>query len=348
MIKNSFALKNLFSTWLFIGVIMLIIQISLGSITRLTGSGLSITKWELITGTIPPLNNSEWQQAFQQYQQTAQYEYLNYDFNLADFKSIYFWEWFHRFWARLMALVFVAGCIFFYYKKALPKYILPSFAFLFFLGFFQGVIGWIMVKSGLTGTAVYVQPLKLAIHFILAIILTNFLWDIALKVYYHEHPATHFFSWSQKVKKLIISLLILTIIQFFLGAMLAGAKGAQTAPTWPTINGEWIPPHFFDIKNTQWILNIHFFHRFNAYLIFFITCWYTFQSSKALKKANIRLLMIVLSQILLGIMTIFSSKNIQPQRWGLFESTALVHQIVGILFFMELWRELFYKKTNHE
>lgn len=347
MVNTVLYNKKLFTNWLFIGVVMLIVQVSLGSITRLTGSGLSITKWELITGTIPPLTENDWQNAFSQYQNTPQYLYLNYDFNINDFKTIYFWEWMHRFWARLMALVFVIGILFFYFKKALPKYILSSFVLLFFLGLIQGAIGWIMVKSGLTGTAVYVQPLKLAIHFVLAIILTIYLWDIALKVKNYNNQSNTILVSSKILKKIIISLILLTLIQFFLGAMLAGAKAAQTAPTWPTINGSWIPNNLFTMSEENWVLKIHFFHRLNAYLIFLITCWYVFKSSLVLKTKNMKLLYIVLIQVGLGISTLFSSKNIIPQKWGIFESVALLHQIIGIIFLMELWRELFYKKLSY-
>src|SRR5690242_11191992 len=97
--------SRIIASWLFIGVGMLIVQVLLGGITRLTGSGLSITEWDPIMGCVPPLNNQQWQQAFKAYQQIAQYKYLNNTFTLGDFKFIFFWEWFHRLWARLMGLV---------------------------------------------------------------------------------------------------------------------------------------------------------------------------------------------------------------------------------------------------
>src|SRR6476660_2246036 len=111
-------MKNLHSNssrpvaiWIMVGVGMVIIQVLLGGITRLTGSGLSITEWDVITGTLPPMGDQQWAQEFQKYQQTPQYRLLNTDFNVSDFKFIFFWEWFHRFWARLIGVVFIFGFV---------------------------------------------------------------------------------------------------------------------------------------------------------------------------------------------------------------------------------------------
>src|SRR5687768_10781843 len=105
--------------WLMIGVGMLIIQILLGGVTRLTGSGLSITEWNVVTGTLPPLNEQKWEEEFAKYRETPQYQILNTSFTLEDFKFIFFWEWFHRFWARLIGVVFVVGFLYLLAKKYL-------------------------------------------------------------------------------------------------------------------------------------------------------------------------------------------------------------------------------------
>src|SRR5690606_25315793 len=126
-----------------------VIQVLLGGITRLTGSGLSITEWKPILGTIPPLNEQAWQEAFLKYQQIAQYKLLNSHFSLSDFKAIYFWEWFHRNWARFMGLVFIIPFVYFIFTKKIDKKMIKPMIILFLLGALQGLIGWIMVKSGL-------------------------------------------------------------------------------------------------------------------------------------------------------------------------------------------------------
>src|ERR1700712_1600755 len=147
--------------WVLAGTGMLFIQVLLGGITRLTGSGLSITEWNVITGALPPLNNTQWSEEFSKYQQTPQFHLLNADFTLSDFKFIFFWEWFHRLWARLVGVVFVVGFIWLLYKRKLKSEMIAPLLTLFFLGLLQAAIGWIMVASGLTGDAIYVKPTRL-------------------------------------------------------------------------------------------------------------------------------------------------------------------------------------------
>src|SRR5690606_136025 len=155
--------------WIFIGIIMLIVQVLLGGITRLTGSGLSITEWNVVTGTLPPLNNADWVMEFEKYKATPQYQLLNTGFTLENFKFIYFWEWFHRFWARMIGVVFLVGFIYLIARKSIKKEMQVPLIALFLLGALQGAVGWIMVLSGLTGDEVYVKPTRLALHFIFAI-----------------------------------------------------------------------------------------------------------------------------------------------------------------------------------
>jgi cytochrome c oxidase assembly protein subunit 15 len=157
------------ANWVYIGVFMLVVQVILGGITRLTGSGLSITEWNVGAGTIPPLNQQQWATEFYKYRQTPQFHLLNPDFTLSDYKFIFFWEWFHRFWARMVGVVFLVGFCWLLWRKKLTRDMIRPLLILFLLGAMQGIIGWIMVKSGLTGDAIYVQPTKLALHFVFAL-----------------------------------------------------------------------------------------------------------------------------------------------------------------------------------
>jgi cytochrome c oxidase assembly protein subunit 15 len=143
--------------WLYIGVFMLIIQIVLGGITRLTESGLSITEWNPITGALPPLNHADWVTEFSKYKSTDQFRHIHADFSLSDFKRIFFWEWLHRNWARLMGLVFLVGFFYFLIKKQFKKDMIIPFVILFLLGMIQGAIGWIMVASGLVPYRLFVD-----------------------------------------------------------------------------------------------------------------------------------------------------------------------------------------------
>jgi len=158
----------------------IIIQILLGGITRLSGSGLSITEWEPVKGALPPLTEQQWIIQFEKYKQTPQFHLLNFDFTLSDFKFIYFWEWFHRVWARLMGVVFAIGFVYFLVKKQFKKEMILPMVLLFLLGALQGAIGWIMVKSGLNEENLYVNHIRLAIHFIAALGLCCYVFWFAL------------------------------------------------------------------------------------------------------------------------------------------------------------------------
>src|ERR1051326_1566786 len=156
------------ATWLLVGIFMIIIQVLLGGITRLTGSGLSITEWKPIMGALPPMNEQDWVSAFEKYKQIAQYKYLNQHFTLTDFKFIFFWEWFHRLWARLMGVAFIIPFIYFIIKRYIKQWMVGPLVILFLLGALQGAIGWIMVQSGLNENDLYVSHIRLAAHFIAA------------------------------------------------------------------------------------------------------------------------------------------------------------------------------------
>jgi heme a synthase len=153
--------------WLLSGCFLIFIMVVVGGITRLTGSGLSITEWNVVMGAVPPMNETEWQQAFDRYKQIPQYAKINYDFDLSDFKQIYFWEYLHRLIGRMIGLVFLLPFIYFLWKKKLSREWILKSLFLFALGGLQGFLGWFMVKSGLTERT-SVSHYRLAIHLIAA------------------------------------------------------------------------------------------------------------------------------------------------------------------------------------
>src|SRR5690606_10261906 len=223
--------------WIGIGVAMLLIQIILGGVTRLTGSGLSITEWNIITGVIPPLHEQDWLAEFAKYKQTPQFQLLNVDFTLSDFKFIFFWEWFHRFWARLIGIVFIVGFVYLVARKKLKAEMQNPLLILFLLGALQGAIGWIMVASGLTGDAIYVKPTRLALHFISAMVLVAYTYWFYLKLTTSEQQRFR----HKALVRWVWAILILLTPQLIYGALMAGHKAATAAPTWPTINGNLVP-----------------------------------------------------------------------------------------------------------
>ena len=346
------------ANWLLVGVIMTVIQIALGGITRLTGSGLSITEWDVVTGSLPPMSESAWQILFEKYKTTPQFQLLNFDFTISNFKFIFFWEWFHRLWARSIGLVFAFGFIYFLVKKYFqPKMVKPLLV-LFLLGALQGAIGWIMVASGLEGDAVYVKPTRLALHFIFALGLLCYTYWFALSL--TVHPIRRNSGNDDASNKINIIrnfawvILLILFFQLIYGALMAGHKAANVASTWPTINGEWMPSslvqgsNFFlnAINNTIWI---HFVHRGLAYLLLvLIIVWslrlLKLQGNPFWVRARIAPAILVFIQVLLGIFTVLSSVHIIPGVWAGFEWLAQLHQLVGMLLLLSVINILYATK----
>ena len=346
------------ANWLLVGVIMTVIQIALGGITRLTGSGLSITEWDVVTGSLPPMSEGAWQILFEKYKTTPQFQLLNFDFTISNFKFIFFWEWFHRLWARSIGLVFAFGFIYFLVKKYFqPKMVKPLLV-LFLLGALQGAIGWIMVASGLEGDAVYVKPTRLALHFIFALGLLCYTYWFALSLTVQpirrnsgNDDASNKIS---TIRNFAWVILLILFFQLIYGALMAGHKAANVASTWPTINGEWMPSslvqgsNFFlnAINNTIWI---HFVHRGLAYLLLvLIIVWslrlLKLQGNPFWVRARIAPALLVFIQVLLGIFTVLSSVHIIPGVWAGFEWLAQLHQLVGMLLLLSVINILYATK----
>ena len=346
------------ANWLLVGVIMTVIQIALGGITRLTGSGLSITEWDVVTGSLPPMSDAAWQVLFEKYKTTPQFQLLNFDFTISNFKFIFFWEWFHRLWARSIGLVFAFGFIYFLVKKYFqPKMVKPLLV-LFLLGALQGAIGWIMVASGLEGDAVYVKPTRLALHFIFALGLLCYTYWFALSLTVHpirrnsgNDDASNKIN---TIRNFAWVILLILFFQLIYGALMAGHKAANVASTWPTINGEWMPSsliqgsNFFlnAINNTIWI---HFVHRGLAYLLLvLIIVWslrlLKLQGNPFWVRARIAPAILVFIQVLLGIFTVLSSVHIIPGVWAGFEWLAQLHQLVGMLLLLSVINILYATK----
>ena len=333
---------QLVARWLLAGVFLIIVQILLGGITRLTGSGLSITEWDVITGTLPPLSEQAWTVAFDQYKTTPQYKLLNSNFTLSDFKFIFFWEWFHRFWARMMGMIFLVGFIFFLIKGYFRKPMIKPLIVLFLLGGLQGTVGWIMVASGLVGDAVYVKPTRLALHFILALGLLCYTFWFALQLQVSKNSMTV----APKLRKFTWIVLVTLIVQLLFGALMAGHKAATAAPTWPDINGESLPAALF--RETPFLINfienkitIHFFHRNIGYLLLILIVGWYFMAIRIKATALINAtrsipMLLVLLQVLLGILSVLTSTAIIPNRWGNFEWMAQIHQLVAMFLLLSL------------
>ena len=320
------------ATWLMVGAGMIIIQVLLGGITRLTESGLSITEWKPLTGVLPPLNDLAWQAEFDKYKLTDQFRFLHQHFSLSDFKFIFFWEWFHRLWARLMGLVFLAGFIYFLARKKFEKRMVKPIAILFLLGALQGVIGWLMVKSGLVPERYFVGHVELATHFIAALGLLCYTIWFALQLL--VKPGQLVFS--SFLKKFLLAIIAILVLQLIYGAFMAGLKAGALAPTWPGMNGSFIPTEMN--RMDPWVKNlvnngytIQFIHRVMAYLLFFlIITWWTM--ARAIKGNTLfsffrnSVVVLVTLQVILGILTVLNATY--PNRLVLL---GVSHQFVAML-----------------
>lgn len=331
------------ANWIFIGVIMLVIQVLLGGITRLTGSGLSITEWGIITGILPPLTEQQWMNEFSKYRQSPQYQFLNFHFTLSDFKSIFFWEWFHRLWARLIGVVFLVGFFWLLWKKHLKDDMVKPLIILFLLGALQGAVGWIMVASGLVGDEIYVRPTKLALHFTLAMVLVWAAFWFGLKLVVPKHQQIQ----QKPLHNLTIGIIALLLLQLVYGALMAGHKAAAAAPTWPDINEDYLPLSLFQYD--PWPINfienkilIHFIHRNLGYLILLLTivwtwlAWKNKSGSSLFNKTKMYPVTLVFIQVALGIVAVLTSIKIIPNQWGVFEWMALIHQLIAMLYLLSL------------
>lgn len=330
------------AVWLLIGIAMLIIQVLLGGITRLTGSGLSITEWKPIMGALPPMSEQQWNEAFDKYKQIAQYKYVNSSFTLHDFKFIFFWEWLHRLWARFIAVVFLIPFIIFLIQRRFKPEMIKPMIILFLLGLLQGLVGWIMVMSGLEDSdRVSVSHYKLAIHFILALVLICYALWFALELLVPKDELVI----NSPLRKFTGWLMALLGIQLVYGAFMAGLKAAVYAPTWPDINGNFIPrggsPSSGILKIFDNPLVVHFIHRNLAYFItFLIIIWYlnTIKviSNVLFKNTSWLPLALVLLQGVLGVFALLNSPDSKALIW-----LGVTHQFVAMLLLLSLVFEFY-------
>jgi cytochrome c oxidase assembly protein subunit 15 len=293
----------------------LIVIVAVGGLTRLTNSGLSITEWEVISGIFPPFNNKDWHEAFDLYKKIPQYYLVNKNISLAEFKIIYYWEYFHRLLGRLFGLIFLIPFIFFIIKKVFSKEYNLKLFLLFCLILLQGIIGWYMVKSGLIEN-VTVSHFRLAIHLNLALILfSSIYWYLLNFVNFNNK---YFFHFSNK--NIFIKIFVLLIfLQITLGAFVSGLDAGEIYQTWPLMNDNYLPDDtdFKTIALSNIFYNhslIQFLHRNTAYIIFvystLISINVFYNKKKYLYTPLFFLLFMVFMQVSLGIMTLISGLNI--------------------------------------
>lgn len=296
--------------WLLTGCVLIFIMVIVGGITRLTHSGLSISNYKLISGTIPPMNEVEWQEAFDLYKQYPEYQKLNYNFTLEDFKDIYFWEWLHRVLGRLIGLVFIIPFLYFLIKKRLTKPTIKKSLILLAMGSFQGFLGWYMVKSGLVDRP-DVSHYRLAAHLTTAFLTFAYTFWVALDLIYPNKK-----SISKSFRNLVRVGLVIILLQIIYGAFVAGLDAGFIHNHWPMmsegkfmhetvyIEQEPLYKNFIEGKS-----GVQFVHRNLAYVVVFIIGFIWYKSREmtltGLQVKGINSMLAVVGlQFLLGVLTL--------------------------------------------
>ncbi|MFM8607431.1 MAG: COX15/CtaA family protein [Hyphomicrobiales bacterium] len=297
---NAFALKindqthdrgvSFVRLWLWVLVALVFAMVVVGGATRLTGSGLSITEWSPIMGAIPPLSDSAWLEAFEKYKAIPQYRLVNEGMVLDEFKFIFWWEWSHRQLGRAIGVVFALGFLWGFYTGALRGRLALKILGVGALGGLQAMIGWIMVASGLKGDMTAVAPVKLMLHLTTASVIYTLLvmQATSLGSSLGEKAPIH-------VKRIATVVLLVTLLQIALGALVAGSKAGLTWNTWPLIDSHFVPPKEMLFSVSPWIENfvdntalVQFNHRMSAYLLLAVALYHGWQIARAMPQTRAR------------------------------------------------------------
>ena len=328
--------------WLMLLFALVVVMIAVGGLTRLTGSGLSITEWAPVTGALPPMDAADWQSEFDKYRQIPQYQLLNEGMSLAEFKVIYWWEWGHRQLGRVIGLVWALGFLGFLFARQIPKGWTGRLLLLGALGGMQGAIGWWMVASGLTGEMIAVASYRLATHLGLAFVILGVIAWYALALGREERELRQARRGQEpRLFALSTGLVSLAFVQIILGALVAGIDAGRSYTEWPLMAGGFLPPTMMDL--TPWWRNlfenagtVQFIHRMTGYLLvaFGVAVWLRARrSAHVLTRGAFNAFFAVLGlQIVLGIMTVLYAAP-----WQL----AIAHQFLAVVLWVLILRARF-------
>ncbi|MDK2756299.1 MAG: COX15/CtaA family protein [Blastomonas fulva] len=317
------AAPSAIANWLY-GVAMLVfVMVVVGGITRLTESGLSITEWNVVTGTLPPLSEAAWVAEFEKYKQIPEYTEINVGMTLAEFKTIFFWEYVHRLLGRLVGVAFALPFLYFAVRRAIPQGYGWRLTALFALGGLQGAVGWWMVASGLSERT-DVSHFRLAVHLLNALfIMAGLIWTaLDLKALARD-PA------ARPARMTGLSLIVIGVLflQLLFGAWVAGLNAGYAAKSWPLMNGAFFP------VDVDWSQGLVHALTHDPFLLHFIHRWWAFVAvaalvvmGRAVRRVDRRISLAIHTafglQILLGIATVMTSVDLH---------LAVLHQAVGAI-----------------
>ena len=311
--------------WLLSTIIMVILMILIGGVTRLTDSGLSMVEWRPLWGFLPPISQFEWNRVFELYMKSPEYIFKNKGMSLEEFKEIFFWEYFHRLWGRLIGIIFIIPLLFFIIVKKIPKSILSKLFLILFLGGLQGFIGWWMVKSGLVNDPT-VSQYRLTIHLSNALLILSLLIWVYLDVKEGVSQIKPDFSFF------MFSILFITIIA---GAFVAGMDAGLMYNEYPFMGDSLIPENYGEYELLDPFENpasAQFHHRHLALFTTLCTLFYCYKyyfesEDKKVKKLSLLISIVVCSQFTLGIITLI---NMVPVYLG------AIHQTGAVILFISL------------
>jgi len=314
--------------WLIVVAALIAVMVLVGGATRLTESGLSIVEWKPVTGTLPPLNEAQWVQAFEGYKAIPQYRELNAGMSLSEFKTIFWWEWSHRLLGRVIGAVYLLPFLYFLWRGALSAELKRRLWLIFALGALQGGVGWWMVASGLTQRT-EVSQYRLATHLMLALIIfASIIWTLR-RMTGRPQPIV-----SGRLKISAVALLVLTFVQLYFGALVAGLRAGRVYNTWPEIDGALIPSAARLWFETPWWRNlfdnpltVQFEHRMTAYALLILALVHAIDATRSRAGAAVTggawsLLAAITLQAALGILTLLHQVPID---------LALAHQATAMV-----------------
>ena len=309
---------------------MVVTIVVVGGITRLTESGLSITQWQPVTGALPPLSEADWQAEFAQYRQTPEYRFEAgpAGMTLADFKFIFFWEWFHRLIGRLIGLAFAVPLAWFWIRGMIPAGYTLRLVALLALGGLQGAFGWFMVSSGLRGEMTDVSHFWLSIHLLTALFtLAGLIWTaLDLKRLSRNPSARYPSAQPARLTGAAIGAACVLFVQLLLGAWVAGQNAGLASDTWPLMQGALVP-EYDTTRGFAWAAThdpylLHFLHRWWAFVALAALILFARRVKPINRTPAIALHVLVGTQMLLGIATVLTGVAL----W-----LAVAHQLIGAL-----------------
>ena len=326
-------INNQLSIWLITMFFIISVMIIVGGLTRLTDSGLSITKWQLFSGLIPPLNQEDWIMYFNLYKQIPEFKLQNFNMTISEFKIIFWWEWAHRFLGRLIGICFLLPLIYFSFKIKFSK--LLNFYFIFFLICFQGFLGWYMVSSGLVDR-VDVSHYRLSVHLVLAFLILSLIFWSYLKITVLNN------NQSFRINRFIpFCFLILIFVQIAIGAFVSGMDAGKIYNSWPLMGSTYFPndnniSNLFKLSAFDDPSLVQFIHRNLAYVIsiFYLLILFKIYRNKIydLYKSVNLLGIIIIIQVFLGVFTILYGAQILIASMHQLSSIFLVSSCIYFIY----------------